>query len=74
FPIQLTYIIGTCMELFYTLFRIKREPAMTRFIARQLSCSHWYNIAAAKRDLNYEATVSIEEGMQVLEKSLRVSK
>ena len=71
FPVQLAYVIGACMELFYSLFRIKTEPVMTRFIARQLSCSHWYNIAAAKRDLNYEAKVSIEEGMQALEQSLR---
>ena len=70
-PVQLAYILGASMELFYSLFRIKTEPAMTRFIARQLSCSHWYNITAAKRDLNYEAKVSIEEGMQALEQSLR---
>ena len=43
---------------------------MTRFIARQLSCSHWYNIDAAKRDLNYEAKVSIDEGMQRLQQAL----
>jgi len=64
------YVIGSCMELVYSIFQIKEEPFMTRFIARQLSCSHWYNIDAAKRDLNYEAKVSIDEGMQRLQQAL----
>ena len=40
---------------------------MTRFIARQLSCAHWYNISAAHRDLGYQPHVSTEQGMHRLE-------
>ncbi len=65
------YAIGLSMESIYSLFNIKTEPFMTRFIARQLSRSHWYNISAAKRDLKYEAKVSIEEGMQRLKLALK---
>jgi nucleoside-diphosphate-sugar epimerase len=36
---------------------------MTPFLARHLSTAHWYDISAAKRDLGYEATVGIDEGM-----------
>ena len=43
---------------------------MTRFLARELSAAHWFNIAAARRDLGYQPSVSIEEGMQRLEQVL----
>ncbi len=66
----LAYAIGAALEAIYTLLRIKGEPAMTRFIARQLSCSHWYDISAARRDLAYEPGTRIEEGMQALARSL----
>ena len=29
------------------------EPPMTRFVARELSTAHWFNIDAARRDLGY---------------------
>jgi len=55
------------MEATYRLLCIRREPIMTRFVARQLATSHWFDIAAAKRDLGYKPTVSMEQGMQHLE-------
>jgi nucleoside-diphosphate-sugar epimerase len=47
------------------------EPPMTRFVASQLSTSHWYDISAAKRDLGYEPKVSVEEGLKRLGARLR---
>lgn len=67
---RLAYAAGVLMEGSYRLLGIRKEPMMTRFIARQLSCAHWYNISAAKRDLKYEAIVSIDEGMQRLQEAL----
>lgn len=66
-PDSLLYAAGTLSEWVYGLLQIKREPLMTRFIARQLTCSHWYNLSAARRDLGYAPQVSIEQGMQKLE-------
>ncbi|MGL5667565.1 MAG: 3-beta hydroxysteroid dehydrogenase, partial [Shewanella sp.] len=48
----------------------QEEPIMTRFVAKQLSCSHYFDISAAKRDFGYHALVSIEEGMKRLKASL----
>jgi 2-alkyl-3-oxoalkanoate reductase len=42
------------------------EPPMTRFVASQLSTSHWYDITAARRDVGYVPRVSIEEGLKRL--------
>jgi nucleoside-diphosphate-sugar epimerase len=47
------------------------EPPMTRFVATQLSTSHWYDISAAKRDLGYEPRVSVAEGLRRLGERLR---
>ena len=42
------------------------EPLMTRFLVDQLCTAHWFNIEAARRDLGYEPTVSIVEGLKRL--------
>ena len=44
---------------------------MTRFLAKQLSTAHWFDISAARRDLGYSPDVSIEEGLKRLEQSFR---
>ena len=44
---------------------------MTRFLARELSTAHWYNLDAARRDLGYSPQVSIEEGLRRLSESIR---
>ena len=58
--------IGGMLEFTHWLFRIQREPRMTRFVAGELSTSHWFNIAAARRELGYEPRVSIDEGLRRL--------
>lgn len=65
-PPWLACAAGWLMETVYRLLRIRDEPRMTRFLARELSTAHWFDISAAKRDLGYEPQVSIEEGMQRL--------
>ncbi len=64
------YAIGAILEGVHTLFRIKAEPLMTRFVARQLATAHWFNLSAIERDLGYHPTVSIDEGMRRLAESL----
>ncbi|MBO2670376.1 2-alkyl-3-oxoalkanoate reductase [Shewanella algae] len=69
-PATLAYAIGAMLEGIYRLLAIKQEPLMTRFVAKQLSCSHYYDISAAKRDLDYRVIVSMEQGMNKLRRSL----
>jgi nucleoside-diphosphate-sugar epimerase len=59
------------LEAAYRLSGRRDEPPMTRFLARQLSTTHWFRIDAARRDLNYEPRVSIAEGLQRLERWLQ---
>jgi nucleoside-diphosphate-sugar epimerase len=44
---------------------------MTRFLAKQLSGSHYYDIGRAQRDFGYHSIASVEEGMRRLEPDLR---
>lgn len=63
------YIAGAVFEGVYLLLKKQQEPLMTRFVARQLSCSHYFDISAAKRDLGYLPLISIDEGMKRLKAS-----
>jgi nucleoside-diphosphate-sugar epimerase len=69
-PAWIARAVGGTLELGYRLFRLPGEPPMTRFVARQLSTSHSFDLAAARRDLGYEPQVSIEEGLRRLAESL----
>jgi 2-alkyl-3-oxoalkanoate reductase len=64
-------LAGAFFESLYGMFNIKREPPMTKFVAKELATSHWFDIAAAKRDLGYEPVVSTEEGLKRLEAWLK---
>jgi 2-alkyl-3-oxoalkanoate reductase len=63
--------IGSACETVYRALGLKSEPPMTRFLAAQLSMSHWFDIGAARRDLGYAPRVSTEEGMRRLGEWLR---
>ena len=53
-------------EVVWSAFRLAGEPPITRFVASELSTAHWFDISAAKRDLEYLPEVTIEEGLQRL--------
>ena len=39
---------------------------MSRFLARQMAASHYFDISAARRDFDYNPKVSMAEGMRRL--------
>lgn len=71
---HVAYYIGTIFERVYSVLKIEKEPIMTRFIAKQLSTSHWFDLSAAKRDLSYKPEISIDEGMRRLNASYNTEK
>jgi nucleoside-diphosphate-sugar epimerase len=68
---KVAFRIGAVLEWFYKAFALKGEPQMTRFVARELSTSHWFDIRAAQRDLGYVPEVSTEEGLRRLAEYLK---
>jgi 2-alkyl-3-oxoalkanoate reductase len=65
-PMMAAYTAGALLETAYRVLGRTDEPRMTRFLARQLGTSHWFDISAARRDLSYQPTVSTEEGLRRL--------
>lgn len=63
---RMAFRIGAILEWVYKKLRVKAEPPMTRFVARELATSHWFDIRAARRDLGFEPAVSTEEGLRRL--------
>ncbi|MBA2664940.1 MAG: NAD-dependent epimerase/dehydratase family protein [Bradymonadaceae bacterium] len=72
-PPKLAYFAGWLSEKLYTALGKKEEPLMTRFVAKQLSTAHYFDISAAKADFGYAPTVSIDEGMERLAVWLRTA-
>jgi 2-alkyl-3-oxoalkanoate reductase len=66
----LAYRIGWTLEHVYRLLRLPGEPRMTRFVARELSTAHWFDLSAARRDLGYAPRVSLDEGLRRLQQWL----
>ncbi len=69
-PIGLAYAAGMTMEAIYRLLPFLGEPPMTRFVAHNLSTSHWFDITAARRDFGYRPVISIEEGLRLVGESV----
>ncbi len=65
-PAGLAYAVGWLMELAWKLLPLADEPPMTRFLAKQLSTSHHYDLTATREDLGYAPRVSTAQGMEKL--------
>lgn len=63
---KVAWFIGLICEKAFKWLKLKGEPPITRWVAGELSTSHWFKIDAARRDLGYEPRVSIAEGIRRL--------
>lgn len=48
------YRFGAVLECIYRSFRVKSEPPMTRFVAKQLGVDHYFRIQNAIENLGYQ--------------------
>jgi nucleoside-diphosphate-sugar epimerase len=71
-PFAVAYAAGVVCEGLWHALPLQGEPPMTRFLAEQLSTTHWYDMAPARRDFGYVPAVSIDEGLARLAAALRV--
>ena len=63
---QIAYSVGALLEFIYRTLKITQEPRLTKFVAKEMSTAHWFDLTAAKRDFDYNPQVSIETGLQHL--------
>ncbi|MFK7967497.1 MAG: NAD-dependent epimerase/dehydratase family protein [Burkholderiaceae bacterium] len=56
------YALATILEVIFGLLPDSvGDPPLNRFLVKQFSVDHYYDISAAKRDIGYSERVSIEE-------------
>lgn len=73
-PFLVAYLLGGLFEVIYKVLFIKKQPPMTRFVAKELSQDHYFDISAAKMDLHYVPQISNEEGVEQLVRWLKNKK
>jgi nucleoside-diphosphate-sugar epimerase len=65
-PAGVARAAGSLVEAVWRVRPGEDEPPMTRFLAEQLSTSHWFDQRRTRQDLRWEPAVSIDEGLRRL--------
>lgn len=68
-PAALALFVASCLEAWGRITGSDKEPRLTKFMAREMTTAHWFDISAAKRDFGYAPRVSIAEGLERLKSS-----
>lgn len=69
-PVWLALALAWGFESAHRLTGNPGEPPLTRFVVHEMSTAHWFDIAAARRDLGYAPGISIAEGLELLRVAL----
>ena len=62
-PLSVAYAGGGVLEAVWRILRLKGEPPMTRFVAKEMATDHWFDITAARRDLGYHPLMTVADGV-----------
>jgi len=62
-PMSLAAPAGGLVERFWARTHRTDDPPITRFLAEQLGTAHWFDPRPAANDLDYQAVVSIDQGL-----------
>jgi nucleoside-diphosphate-sugar epimerase len=70
-PVWLALGLAWGFEAAHRITHNGNEPRLTRFVVRELSTAHWFDISAARRDLGYAPRISIDRGLEQLRVALQ---
>jgi 2-alkyl-3-oxoalkanoate reductase len=65
-PLAAAKVGGSLVERVWKATRRTDEPPLTRFLAEQLGTAHWFDPRPAHDDLDWQPTVTIDEGLAAL--------
>jgi nucleoside-diphosphate-sugar epimerase len=65
-PFGAAYALGWFLETLHSVAGVFNAPPLTRYIAVMAARDHYFDISAARRDLDYTPIVDIEEGLRRL--------
>ncbi len=66
-PHSVAMLAGSAVERVWG--QRESDPPLTSFLVEQLSTAHWFDIAETKKLLDWEPTISIDEGFRLLAES-----
>ncbi len=72
-PKWLALALAVGFETVHRLTNNLSEPRLTRFVVREMSTAHWFNLDAARRDLGYAPSISMELGLKKLQAAMEPS-
>jgi 2-alkyl-3-oxoalkanoate reductase len=70
-PLPLAYGLGALFEGLWKLLRRQDDPPITRFVAVELAKDHYFDISAAKHDLGYAPSISMQVAIMQTASDLR---
>jgi 2-alkyl-3-oxoalkanoate reductase len=73
-PARVARMAGGAVEALWRVRPGTDEPPMTRFLAEQLSTSHWFDQRRTRADLRWAPAVSLDEGLRLLAESYRAAR
>ncbi|MFM7242850.1 MAG: NAD-dependent epimerase/dehydratase family protein [Planctomycetaceae bacterium] len=56
--------LATVAETVWNTLGLRSDPPLTRFLAEEMATDHWFDIAAARRDLGYEPSCTVWEATE----------
>jgi nucleoside-diphosphate-sugar epimerase len=59
--------LGAAIEAYYRRLDLEKEPPLTKFVAAQLACDHYFNGQAAERDLGYKPKFTMQHAYELLQ-------
>ncbi len=59
---KLAYFLASVSEFLSGI--TKKEPKLTRFLVEEMSTHHYFDISAARKELGFEPSLSIDEGLK----------
>lgn len=62
-PLTAALVLAAVCETLWRMLDLPSDPPLTRFVARQMATSHFFNLDAVRRDLGYGPIVSLQEGL-----------
>ena len=62
-PVWLALVLAAGFAAVHQALHRPGEPRLTRFVVKELSTAHWFDLSAARRDLGYRPAITTAEGL-----------
>jgi len=68
-PLPLARVLAAGVDGTWRLFKRRSDPPLSRFLIEHLATAHWFDLAAARRDLGYCPEIGFDQGLNLLRRA-----